>query len=50
MIAPVEHVADEESANRREDKLDHPHCDELGVAAAEVEPITTQQAKPNAGM
>ena len=47
---PAGHVGQEETADEGEDKLGQPHQDEHGVAAAEVEPVATQQTKPNAGM
>ena len=50
MYIPAGHVGQEETADEGEDKLGQPHRDEHGVAAAEVEPVSTQQAKHKAGM
>ena len=50
MNVPVGHVAHEEDSNGGEEKLGQPYGDEHGVAAAEVEPVATQQANPKAGM
>ena len=50
MNVPVGQVAHEESADGRDDQLGQPYRDEDGVAAAEVEPVATQQAQPKAGM
>ena len=45
MNVPVREEADEESADGRDGKLGQPDQDEHGVAAAEVEPVATQEAK-----
>ena len=50
MNVPVREEADEESADGRDGKLGQPDQDEHGVAAAEVEPVATQEAKANAGV
>ena len=50
MNVPAGQEAQEESADGGEDKLGQPDRDEHGVAAAEVEPVGTQQAKQKAGM
>ena len=50
MNVPVGQVAHEEKADGGEGKLAQPYRDEHRVAAAEVEPVSTQQAKPKAGM
>ena len=50
MNVPAGQEAEEESADGGEDKLGQPDRDEHGVAAAEVEPVGTQQAKQKAGM
>ena len=47
---PVGHVAHEKGADEGHSKLDQPDQDEEGVAAAEVEPVAAQQAKPEAGI
>ena len=50
MNVPAGQEAQEESADGRDDKLGQPYRDEHGVAAAEVEPVATQQAKRKAGI
>ena len=50
MNVPAGQEAQEESADGRDGKLGQPDPDELGVAAAEVEPVGTQIAKEQAGM
>ena len=50
MNVPAGQEAQEESADGGEDKLGQPDRDEHGVAAAEVEPVATQEAKANAGV
>ena len=50
MNVPAGQEAEEESADGGEDKLGQPDRDEHGVAAAEVEPVGTQQTKQKAGM
>ena len=47
---PVGHVVHEKGADEGHAKLDQPDQDEEGVAAAEVEPVPAQQAKPEAGI
>ena len=50
MNVPVPQDTEEESADGRDGKLGQPDQDEHGVAAAEVEPVATQEAKEKAGM
>ena len=44
------HPAREENGEEEGEKLEQPHCNEEYVAATEVEPVATKEAKEEAAM